>query len=129
MSIILTIAGILAIIFGIITKNNEEKIINFIEAGVIFLILIINGLIGTIQEYNASQTLKELKKIGALTSKVLREGKISIINTNDLVIGDIVLIEDGSIIPADLRLLHSSSLQIQESSLTGESIPVEKEAK
>jgi Ca2+-transporting ATPase len=129
MSIVLMIAGCLAIVFGFINTNEEEKIINFIEGGVVFAILIINGFIGTIQEYNATLTLQELKKISALTTNVIRDGKIVNIATKNLVVGDVVLIEDGNVIPADLRLLESSSLHIQESSLTGESVPVEKDAK
>jgi Ca2+-transporting ATPase len=77
----------------------------------------------------ASNALEALKKIGAPTSRVVRDGKTLIIPSSEIVIGDIVYIEDGSIVPADIRLIESSNLKIQEASLTGESVPVEKDAK
>jgi Ca2+-transporting ATPase len=99
-----------------------------IEGIVIFIIVIINGTIGAIQEIKASSALEALKKIGAPTSRVVRGNKMIIIPSSEIVLGDIVYVEDGSIIPADLRLIESSNLKIQESSLTGESVPVEKNA-
>jgi Ca2+-transporting ATPase len=134
MIIVLIVAAFLAIIFGgveyAMDKNNPDNkfYIEFINGGVILLIVILNATIGAIQEVRASNALDALKKIGAPTSRVVRNGKTIVIPTSEIVLGDIVYIEDGSIIPADLRLIESSNLKIQEAALTGESVPVDKKA-
>ena len=84
---------------------------------------------GVYQEGKAEKALEALKKMSAPESKVLRNGKVEKIPSKDLVPGDIVLIEAGDIVPADLRLLEASNLKIDESSLTGESVAVDKDAK
>lgn len=128
MIIVLLISALLAITFGIIEKiqNKPEWHVEIIEGLFIFIIVIINSTIGAVQEIKASNALDALRKIGAPMSRVIREGKTLVIATNELVVGDIVFIEDGAIIPADLRLIESQNLKIQEGSLTGESVPVEK---
>lgn len=95
---------------------------------VIIAIVIINATLGIIQEGKAEKSLEALKKMASPNAKVIRGGEKSIVPANTLVPGDIVLIEAGDIIPADLRLLESSNLKIEEASLTGESVPVEKNA-
>jgi Ca2+-transporting ATPase len=95
---------------------------------VIFLIVVINGAVGAIQEVKATNALEALKKIGAPTSRVVRNGKSIMIPTSEIVVGDIVYLEDGAIVPADIRLLETNNLKVQEASLTGESLPVEKNA-
>ena len=91
------------------------------------IIVCLNAIIGIIEEKKASNALEALRNMSAPTARVLREGEESTISANLLVPGDIIYLEDGSIVPADIRLLKSSNLKIQESSLTGESIPSEKD--
>lgn len=98
------------------------------EAGVIFAIVILNAIIGIVQERKAQSALAALRNMSAPHARVLRQGEESIIPAAELVIGDVVLLEDGAMVPADLRLLESANLKVQEASLTGESVPVEKEA-
>ena len=97
------------------------------EAIVIFVIIIINIIISVFQEKKAENAVELLKSMNAPNVKVLRDGIRKIISAKELVIDDIVFIEDGDIVPADLRLLETSRLQIAEASLTGESVPVYKD--
>ena len=98
------------------------------DAIVILAIVVINALLGLYQEGRAEKALEALKKMAAPNAKVIRDGATTIVPANTLVPGDIVLLESGDIIPADLRLFESSNLKIEEASLTGESVPVEKNA-
>lgn len=98
------------------------------DSVVILAIVIINALLGLYQEGKAEKALEALKKMAAPNAKVIRDGATTIVPANALVPGDIVLLESGDIIPADLRLIESSNLKIEEASLTGESVPVEKNA-
>ncbi|MFN2337272.1 MAG: cation-translocating P-type ATPase, partial [Bacteroidales bacterium] len=121
MIIVLLIA---AAISGVVGIMEEEGLL---DTYIILGILIVNALIGAIQEKKAETSLEALKSMAAPASKVLRDGSITEINTIDLVPGDVVILETGAIIPADLRVSESINLKIQESSLTGESVPVEKQ--
>ena len=116
MIIILLIAALVSFIL------NEKT-----EAIVILIIVFINSLISIIQEKKAESAIEALKNISAPNVKVIRDGVKKIIPAKELVVDDIVLIEDGDIVPADLRLLETSRLQIAEASLTGESVPVYKD--
>lgn len=107
-----------AIIAGIIGE--------YIDTIVILIIVVLNAVIGFIQEYRAEKAIDALKKISPANSKVIRENKIKIISSDFLVPGDIVLLETGNIIPADIRIIESHNFRIDESSLTGESNPIEK---
>ncbi|WP_295581545.1 cation-translocating P-type ATPase [uncultured Oscillibacter sp.] len=98
------------------------------EAGVIFAIVVLNAVIGIVQEKKAQSSLEVLRNMSAPTAKVLRQGEERLIPAAELVVGDVVFLEDGSMVPADLRLIDSSNLKVQEASLTGESVPVEKDA-
>ena len=97
------------------------------EAIVILVIVALNTTISIIQEKKAASALEALKNMGAPTARVLREGEESQVPARELVAGDIVYLEDGSIVPADIRLIDSNNLKVQEASLTGESVPVEKD--
>ncbi|MGL5513149.1 MAG: HAD-IC family P-type ATPase, partial [Sporomusa sp.] len=97
-----------------------------LEGGVILFIVTINAVISIIQEKKAEASLEALKKMTSGRAVALRQGEESNIAASELVPGDIVFLEDGGMVPADIRLLDSSNLKIQEASLTGESMPSEK---
>lgn len=101
---------------------------NFVEPIVILLIVVINAAIGVFQERKAEKALEALKKMSAPTANVIRSGKLSRIDASLLVPGDIIKLKSGDLVPADARLIESNSLKTQESSLTGESVPSEKDA-
>ena len=115
---LLFIAAIVSIIFG-----------DYIDAIVIFAIVIINGIIGFIQEYQAEKSLEELKKMVSKEVRVIRDGDEHVVDSKNLTVGDIVLIEAGEKVPADMRLIESTSLKVDESALTGESISLSKDSK
>ena len=98
----------------------------FIEAMVIIAIVVINALLGFVQEYRSERALEKLARYIQLKAKVLRDGRRELINARELVPGDIVFIETGDIIPADLRLITINELHVNQSLLTGESLPVLK---
>ena len=98
------------------------------EAAVIFIIVIVNAVIGIVQEKKAQSSLEALRNMSAPTARVLRQGEESVIPASELVVGDIVMLGDGDMVPADMRLIDSANLKVQEASLTGESVPSEKEA-
>lgn len=98
------------------------------EAFVILTIVVLNAVIGIVQEKKAESSIQALRSISAPNAQVLRQGEESIIPANEIVVGDIVFLEDGSMIPADMRLIESVNLKVQEASLTGESVPSEKES-
>ncbi|HOV71314.1 MAG TPA: calcium-translocating P-type ATPase, PMCA-type [Dysgonamonadaceae bacterium] len=114
-----------AVISGIMGLQNGE---GFLDTIVILAILVVNALIGMVEEKKAQSSLEALKKMSAPHSKVLREGEIVEISSTEIVPGDIVVLDTGDIVPADMRLIEAVNLKIQESALTGESVPVEKNA-
>lgn len=99
-----------------------------LEGGVIIIIVAINAIISIVQEKKAEASLEALREMTAAQAIAIRQGEERIVHASDLVVGDVVLIEDGSMVPADIRLIESASLKIQEASLTGESVPSEKDA-
>ena len=120
MIIILIIA---AVISGIVGQSNGE---GFTDSIIILVIVILNAVIGVIQELKAQKSLESLKNLSAPHSKVIREGKLQDLESKYLVPGDIVVLETGDYVPADLRLIEAVNLKTQEAALTGESLPVEK---
>ena len=98
------------------------------EAIVIGTIVVVNAVIGIVQEKKAQSSLEALRNMRAPTARVLREGEESILPASELVPGDIVFLRDGDMVPADLRLVDAANLKVQEASLTGESVPSEKDA-
>lgn len=98
------------------------------EAAVILVIVAINALISIVQEKKAANALEALRQMSAPMARVMRQGEESVVPSTELVPGDVVFLEDGCIVPADIRLIDSTYLKIQEASLTGESVPVEKDA-
>ena len=120
MIIILIIA---AVISGIVGQSNGE---GFTDSIIILVIVILNAVIGVIQELKAQKSLESLKNLSAPHSKVIRDGKLQDLESKYLVPGDIVVLETGDYVPADLRLIEAVNLKTQEAALTGESLPVEK---
>lgn len=98
------------------------------DAAIIITVVILNAAIGVIQEGKAGKAVEALKKISAPQAVVIREGKTAKISAEELIVGDIVILEAGNMVPADLRLIETQGIQIEESTLTGESAPVEKDA-
>lgn len=99
------------------------------DAMVIIAIVFLNAFLGVYQEGKAEKSLDALKKMASPTAKVIRDGKTSTVNADTLVPGDVVLLDAGDIMPADLRFIESSNLKIEEASLTGESVPVDKDSR
>ena len=99
---------------------------HFIDSIIIFIIVILNSIFGYYQEYKAEKALKLLKKVGALSAKVIRSGNLKLVKSEDIVPGDILILEAGDKVPADARLVKVYNLQVNESVLTGESSPVNK---
>ena len=122
MIIILLVVALLLYFYGYFYSHEYTDTI------VILFVVFINAIVGFIQEEKASLILKDLKKYETSTSKVKRDDKILIINTKELVPGDIIYLESGETVPADIRILRCENLKVDESALTGESIPVQKSA-
>lgn len=123
MIIVLIIA---AIISAIVAKTNGSG--DYIDSIIIIAIVIFNAIMGLIQEEKAEKSLEALKKMSAPNAKVRRNGKIQEIEASQVVPGDVVILEAGNYVPADCRLIDSYNLQIEESSLTGETLPTSKQA-
>ena len=123
MIIILIIASIISAIVSKIQGEND-----YIDSIIIILIVILNAIMGVVQEQKAEKSIEALKKLTPQKAKVIRNGKKTEINAEDLVKGDIIILETGNYIPADCRLLETYNFQVEESSLTGENIPSEKNA-
>ncbi|MHB1153676.1 MAG: cation-translocating P-type ATPase [Eubacteriales bacterium] len=113
-----------AIISGVTAAFADES---FADVFIIMAVVIINSVLGVIQESKAEKAIEALKEMSSSTSKVLRDGNIKVIKSEDLAAGDVVLLEAGDAVPADARIIECASLKIEEAALTGESVPVEKE--
>ena len=122
MIIILLVVALLLYFYGYFYSHEYTDTI------VILFVVFINAIVGFIQEEKAALILKDLKKYETSTCKVKRDGKIIVINTKELVPGDIIYLESGETVPADIRILSCESLKVDESALTGESVPVQKNA-
>lgn len=124
MIIILLIAAVVSFVIAIVEGNPSE----FLEPVLILLIVVLNAIMGVLQESKAEKALEALKNLSAPHARVIREGKEQIIDAAELVPGDIIRLEAGDFVPADARLIHSVNLKSEESALTGESVPSEKDA-
>ena len=120
MIIILLVVALLLYFYGYFYSHEYTDTI------VILFVVIINAIVGFIQEEKAALILKDLKKYETSTCKVKRDDKIIVINTKELVPGDIIYLESGETVPADIRILSCEGLKVDESALTGESVPVQK---
>ena len=115
-----------AIISAVVSKMNGEG--DYIDSIIIVAIVIFNAIMGLVQEEKAEKSIEALKKMSAPKARVKRGGKIEEIDSENVVPGDILILEAGNFVPADCRIIESFDLKIEESSLTGETIPSEKEA-
>ena len=122
MIIILIIAAIISFVIACTGHDPTE----FFEPALILLIVILNAIMGVVQENKAEKALDALKNMSAPHARVIRDGTEKIIAASDLVPGDIIKLEAGDFVPADARLISSSSLKSEESALTGESVPPKK---
>lgn len=115
--LILIVASVISLVLG-----------DYLEAGAILTIVILNAILGVVQESKAEQALAALQKMTAPEADVIRDGHRLAIPSREVVPGDVVILETGNYIPADVRLVESFNLRIEEASLTGESVPVSKKA-
>ena len=113
-----------AAVSGVLAAMEPEG--EFVDVIIILAVVIINAVLGVYQESKAEKAIEALQEMSAATSKVVRDGKVQIVHSEDLVVGDVILLEAGDAVPADARILESASLQIEEAALTGESVPVTK---
>ena len=120
MIIILIAAAVISAITSVYQGEGMADVI------IILFVVIVNAVLGVYQENKAEKAIEALQAMSAATSRVLRGGKVTIVPSAELVVGDIVLLEAGDAVPADGRLLESASLKIEEAALTGESVPVTK---
>ena len=120
MIIILLVA---AAISGVLAVTQGES---FADVIIILAVVIVNAVLGVYQENKAEKAIEALQEMSAATSKVLRDGKIVSVRSEELTIGDVVLLEAGDAVPADGRIIENASLKIEEAALTGESVPVSK---
>ena len=120
MIIILIVAAAISGVIAAIEGEFPSDVI------IILAVVILNAVLGVFQESKAEKAIEALQEMSAATSKVLRDGKVVITPSENLVVGDIVLLEAGDSVPADARILESASLKVEEAALTGESVPVNK---
>ena len=113
-----------AAVSGVLAAMEPEG--EFVDVIIILAVVIINAVLGVYQESKAEKAIEALQEMSAATSKVIRDGKVQIVHSEDLVVGDVILLEAGDAVPADARILESASLKIEEAALTGESVPVTK---
>ncbi len=123
MIIILIIASLISAVMAYLEGSGD-----YIDSIIIIAIVIFNAIMGLVQESKAERSLEALKKMSSPTAKVKRNGKIINIKSEEVVVGDILILEAGNYIPADCRLINSSNLKVEESALTGETLPVTKDA-
>ena len=121
MLIILMIAAAVSALTGMISGENE-----WAEVIIIIAVVLLNAILGVIQESKAEAAIEALQTMTAATCKVLRDGKMVVLHSDELVPGDVILLEAGDAVPADGRIIENASLKIEEAALTGESVPVNK---
>ena len=122
MIIILLVA---AIVSGVVSLMKDDS---FADTIIIIVVVLLNATLGVLQESKAEKAIEALQAMSRAQSRVMRDGVIRVVKSEDLVIGDIVLLEAGDAVPADGRIIECASLQIEEAALTGESVPVTKQA-
>ena len=127
MIIVLLVAAVLSavtVLYNNIANPHETE--SFADVFIILFVVVLNAVLGVIQESKAEEAIAALKTMTASTSKVMRDGKLTIIKSEDLGVGDVIHLEAGDAVPADARILECASMKIEEAALTGESVPVVK---
>ena len=123
MIIILLVAAVISAVTEIIEAG---RFVTPTDSIIILTVVLINAVLGVVQESKAEKAVEALQKMSAATTRVLRDGKIVIVKSEDLVVGDVILLDAGDAIPADCRIFECASMKIEEAALTGESVPVNK---
>ena len=126
MIIMLIVAAGIQAVVTVLEAHGTFKFSDFADVLVILVVVIINTVMSLIQESKSEAAMEALMQMTAATSKVLRDGQVCVIKSEDIVTGDILVFEAGDAVPADCRILESHSLKVEEAALTGESVPVNK---
>ncbi|MDO4379726.1 MAG: calcium-translocating P-type ATPase, PMCA-type, partial [Clostridia bacterium] len=126
MIIMLLVAAAIQAVVAVIEAGGKPGVRDFADVLVILVVVIINTIMGLVQESKAEAAMDALMQMTAATSKVLRDGETVVLKSEDLVVGDVILLEAGDAVPADCRILESHSMKVEEAALTGESVPVTK---
>ncbi len=124
MTLLLIIAAAVSAVIAFISKDSGDLTDTFIIISIIFL----NAVVGTVQQFRADKAIENLKKLSACSVKVRRDGKETTVDGTEITVGDIILLEEGDVVPADCRIIECNGLKCDESALTGESVGVEKDA-
>ena len=119
--IIILIAA--AIVSGVVSVVEKES---FSDTIIIIAVVLLNAVLGVYQESKAEKAIEALQAMSSATSRVLRGGMVRLVKSEELVVGDVVLLEAGDAVPADCRIIESHSMKVEEAALTGESVPVDK---
>ncbi len=117
---------IVAAVISAVTEMIEHGLVVPTDTLIILAVVLINAVLGVVQESKAEKAVEALQKMSAATTKVIRDGKIETVKSEDLVVGDVILLDAGDAIPADCRIFECASMKIEEAALTGESVPVTK---
>lgn len=126
MTLILIVAAIISGILTAVNNSSGGKKEFPSDVIIIMAVVIINAVLGVVQESKAEKAIDALQKIAAATSKVIRDGKLVVVKSEDLVVGDVIVLEAGDAVPADARIIECASMKAEEAALTGESVPVLK---
>jgi Ca2+-transporting ATPase len=122
MTIILLAAAVISAVMAGVEGEFPSDVI------IIMAVVVVNAVLGVVQESKAEAAIAALQEIAAATSKVMRDGRMAVIHSEDLVVGDVIILEAGDAVPADARILECASMKVEEAAMTGESVPVTKTA-
>lgn len=128
MIIILIVAAVISAVTGFIEAKNVGQAFIPSDTIIILVVVLINAVLGVVQESKAESAIEALQEMAAATTKVIRDGKHISVKSEDLVKGDVIILEAGDAVPADCRIFECASMKVEEAALTGESVPVNKTA-
>ena len=126
MIIILIVAAVISAVSTVYESKMTGATAFPTDTVIILVVVLINAVLGVLQESKAEKAIEALQEMSAATSKVIRDGRIMTVKSEDLTVGDVIVLEAGDAVPADCRIFESASLKIEEAALTGESVPVSK---
>ncbi|MGN1066642.1 MAG: HAD-IC family P-type ATPase, partial [Candidatus Fimimonas sp.] len=127
MIIVLLVAAVVSLVTVLINNANPQNPPeSFADVIIIVVVVLLNAILGVVQESKAEQAIEALQSMTESTCKVLRNGVVTIVKSHDVTVGDVVILEAGDSVPADCRIVECASLKVEESALTGESVPSEK---